>query len=165
MLSDYHCFRGIPFSLIWYCLFLFLSYLSGPSQTQKNQGEGDLHTRVAGPARLATEGRSKRSHWCTLLDCLPSTIEPDATSNNSNFIVLQCVWNWSESLLCRFFISQDVVHLRTTVGLLLVLSTVCSHTLLAISGPGCPYIHPKPSFLVFFLRSCLFHKFGNITLV
>ena len=69
-----------------------LSYLSGPSQTQKNQGDGDLHTRVAGPANLATEGKSKRSHWCSLLDCLPSTIEPDANSNKSNFIVLQFVF-------------------------------------------------------------------------
>ena len=86
------CFRIIAVSggfLFHSLISLFLFYLSGPSQTQKNQGEGDLHTRVAGPARLATEGRSKRSHWCSLLDCLPSTIEPEATSNNSNFIVLQ----------------------------------------------------------------------------
>ena len=99
MLSHSCCFRLVPFSL---SDSVSISYLSGPSQTQKNQGEGDRHTRVAGPARFATEGKSKRSHWCSLLDCLPSTMETDATSSNSNFIVLQFVWNWSESLLHRF---------------------------------------------------------------
>ena len=67
------------------------AYLSGPSQTQKNQGDGDLQTKVAGSANLATEGNSKRSHWCSRLDCLPSA--KDATNNISNFIVLQFVWN------------------------------------------------------------------------
>ena len=93
--SNFHAlifllFWGVSFSLI-IDKSMSLSYLSGPSQTQKNQGEGDLHTRVAGPANLATEGKSKRSHWCSLLDCLPSTMEPDATSNKSNFMVLQFV--------------------------------------------------------------------------
>ena len=90
MLSDSRCFGGFTFHSL---MSLSLSYLSGPSQTQKNQGEGDLQTRVVGPAKLATEGKSKRSHWCNLLDCLPSTIEHDATSKTSNFIVLQFVWN------------------------------------------------------------------------
>ena len=83
-------FWGVSSSLI-IDKSMSLSYLSGPSQTQKNQGEGDLHTRVAGPANLATEGKSKRSHWCSLLDCLPSAIEPDANNIKSNFIVLQFV--------------------------------------------------------------------------
>ena len=61
--------------------------------SRQGQGDGDLQTKVAGPPNLAMEGRSKRSHWCSLApDCLPSTImRMEVMSSSSTFIVLHFV--------------------------------------------------------------------------
>ena len=158
MLSDYHCFGGFPFHSYSFSLTCRV-----PPKRRRTKGKVTCTRgwpdQPGWPPRAGPRGPTGAP--CSTASPPPSSLTPPATTATSS----SCNVFGTGQNLSGFFISQDKVHPSTTVGLLLLLSTVPAHTLLAISGPGCPYIHPKPSFLVFFLRSCLFHKFGNITLV
>ena len=144
MLSDYHYFGGFPFHSYSFSLTCRV-----PPKRRRTKGKVTCTRgwpdQPGWPPRAGPRGPTGAP--CSTASPPPSSRTPPATTATSS----SCNVFGTGQNLCYagFFISQDVVHLRTTVGLLLVLSTVCSHTLLAISGPGCPYIHPKPSFLFF----------------
>ena len=161
MLSDYHCFGGFPFHSYSFSLTCRV-----PPKRRRTKGKVTCTRgwpdQPGWPPRAGPRGPTGAP--CSTASPPPSSRTPPATTATSS----SCNVFGTGQNLCYagFFISQDVVHLRTTVGLLLVLSTVCSHTLLAISGPGCPYIHPEtklPCFfsdLVFFTSLATLHLFN-----